>query len=241
MTPVRIIPVLDLMGGVVVRAVAGRRQEYRPITSRLVESSDPAHVAARLLEASGAAELYVADLDAITTGRPVADEVRQFVATAGVEVLFDGGFRDPLDRYRYDLPIRPVLASETTYPMAAVLHATPEQEARMRPAFSVDLRAGQLVSVRYPDPFDLAFLAVAAGFPTLIVLDVAFVGTGTGPGTEPLVRELRKRHPAVELIAGGGIRDRDDVARLADAGADAVLVASALHDGRLLQPAHAAK
>lgn len=229
----RIIPVIDLMGGVVVRAVAGRRHEYRPIASELVDSADPLHVAARLLEASGASELYVADLDAITTGQPVAEEVRQFLSSIGVVVLFDGGFRDPLDRYRYDLPIRPVLASETTYPMAAVLRATPEQQARMRPAFSIDLRAGALVSERYPDPLELAAVAVAAGFPTLIVLDVARVGTGAGPGTEPLLRELRRRHPGTELIAGGGVRDRDDLTRLADAGADAALVASALHEGRL--------
>lgn len=229
----RIIPVIDLMSGAVVRAVAGNRREYRPIQSPLVDSADPAHVAARLLEVSGATELYVADLDAISTGRPVAEGTWRFLNSIGVEVLFDGGFRDPLDRYRYELPIRPVLASETTYPRGAVLVATPEEEARLRPVFSLDLRAGSLVSVRYPDPHDLAAVAVAAGFPTLIVLDVARVGTGTGPGTEPLVRELRKRHPKVELIAGGGIRDHDDLKRLADAGADAALVASALHDGTL--------
>jgi len=59
------------------------------------------------------------------------------------------------------------------------------------------------------------------------------VGTDTGPGTLPLVGELRTRYPRLELIAGGGIRDRDDVSRLADAGADAALVATALHAGRL--------
>ena len=31
----RIIPVLDLMNGVAVRAVGGRRSEYRPLVSRL--------------------------------------------------------------------------------------------------------------------------------------------------------------------------------------------------------------
>lgn len=226
----RIIPVIDLMGGVVVRAVAGRRHEYQPIQSQLVDSPEPRHVAGRLLEVSGATELYVADLDAITAGQPTPAETWQFLNSVGVEVLFDGGFRDPLDRYRYELPIRPVLASETTHPTAAVLRATPEQEARLRPAFSIDLRAGSLVSVRHPDPLELALIAAAAGFPTLIVLDVARVGTGTGPGTEPLIRALRKQLPGVELVAGGGIRNRDDLGRLADAGADAALVASALHD-----------
>jgi hypothetical protein len=42
----RILPVLDLMNGVVVRGVGGRRSEYRPVASRLAVSADPADVAA---------------------------------------------------------------------------------------------------------------------------------------------------------------------------------------------------
>jgi phosphoribosylformimino-5-aminoimidazole carboxamide ribotide isomerase len=37
----------------------------------------------------------------------------------------------------------------------------------------------------------------------------------------------------VTLVAGGGVRGADDLARLADAGCDGALVATALHDGRL--------
>jgi phosphoribosylformimino-5-aminoimidazole carboxamide ribotide isomerase len=37
----------------------------------------------------------------------------------------------------------------------------------------------------------------------------------------------------MELTSGGGVRGRDDLAALADAGCDAALVASALHDGQL--------
>jgi phosphoribosylformimino-5-aminoimidazole carboxamide ribotide isomerase len=35
------------------------------------------------------------------------------------------------------------------------------------------------------------------------------------------------------IITGGGVRTWDDVERLGDAGADAILVASALHDGTI--------
>jgi phosphoribosylformimino-5-aminoimidazole carboxamide ribotide isomerase len=35
------------------------------------------------------------------------------------------------------------------------------------------------------------------------------------------------------LLAGGGVRGYEDLARLADAGCDGALVATALHDGRL--------
>src|SRR5579872_5647704 len=44
-TAMRIVPVLDLLGGVVVRGVGGRRREYRPVVSRLTPSCDPLDVA----------------------------------------------------------------------------------------------------------------------------------------------------------------------------------------------------
>jgi phosphoribosylformimino-5-aminoimidazole carboxamide ribotide isomerase len=47
------------------------------------------------------------------------------------------------------------------------------------------------------------------------------------------VRRIRRAVPVVRLAAGGGVRDPGDLERLAAAGADAVLVATALHDGRV--------
>ena len=64
----KIIPVIDVLGGVVVHAVRGRRKEYQPLKSGLCESTDPVDVAAAL-KALGFSELYVADLDAITRGQ----------------------------------------------------------------------------------------------------------------------------------------------------------------------------
>jgi phosphoribosylformimino-5-aminoimidazole carboxamide ribotide isomerase len=53
---------------------------------------------------------------------------------------------------------------------------------------------------------------------------------GVGPDLA-MMRELRRALPRVELAAGGGVRDAADLQRLADAGADAALVGSALHHG----------
>jgi phosphoribosylformimino-5-aminoimidazole carboxamide ribotide isomerase len=71
------------------------------------------------------------------------------------------------------------------------------------------------------------------GVRRMIVLDLARVGVGEGVGTEDLCRQMRAADQNLEIIAGGGVRGRDDLKRLADAGCDAALVASALHDGRI--------
>ncbi len=48
-----------------------------------------------------------------------------------------------------------------------------------------------------------------------------------------LVRALRRAHPQVELLAGGGIGTARELERLAAAGLDGALMATALHDGRI--------
>jgi phosphoribosylformimino-5-aminoimidazole carboxamide ribotide isomerase len=68
---VKIIPVIDVLGGRVVHAVRGRRKEYQPLKSTLCASTDPVDVAAAL-KALGFGELYVADLDAITRGQAIS-------------------------------------------------------------------------------------------------------------------------------------------------------------------------
>jgi phosphoribosylformimino-5-aminoimidazole carboxamide ribotide isomerase len=50
---------------------------------------------------------------------------------------------------------------------------------------------------------------------------------------------IRKRFPDLELISGGGVRNQDDVNRLAAVGVNGVLVASALHDGSIGSPPRA--
>ncbi len=67
----------------------------------------------------------------------------------------------------------------------------------------------------------------------MIVLDLAQVGMGNGPGTEALCRDLAITFPDVEIVAGGGVRGMEDLQSLKACGVRAVLVASALHDGRL--------
>ena len=66
----RIVPVLDLKGGIVVHARRGQRAEYAPLRSPLVEGCEPVAVARALCAACRTRSLYVADLDALA-GDPI--------------------------------------------------------------------------------------------------------------------------------------------------------------------------
>jgi phosphoribosylformimino-5-aminoimidazole carboxamide ribotide isomerase len=60
----RIIPVLDLMNGIVVRGIAGRRSEYRPRASRVTPSCFPVTVADDLHTHFGFTTFYLASRSA---------------------------------------------------------------------------------------------------------------------------------------------------------------------------------
>jgi phosphoribosylformimino-5-aminoimidazole carboxamide ribotide isomerase len=240
-TPPRLIPVIDVMNGEVVRAVAGNREQYRPIVSRLVASSEPVVVATALLACSGARELYIADLDAIR-GRPtLAPEIVRVAEVCQVPCWLDIGINDKRDVHllagnEWFRPVIPLETGATPRHFRSVLAVVGSRHV----AVSIDLRAGEILgnwrawgASHARDTLTVARTACAAGAHAVIVLDIAQVGTGRGTGTEDYIRVIRAEFPALDIIAGGGIRTRADLQSLADAGATAVLVASALHDGTL--------
>ena len=83
-----------------------------------------------------------------------------------------------------------------------------------------------------PDPLSLAAQAVDTGIQSLVVLDLARIGTGCGTDLG-LLEGLRKRFPDIRLMAGGGVLARRDLDHMRDAGCDGALVASAIHAGTI--------
>jgi len=231
----RILPVLDLLHGVVVRGVAGRRSEYRPIESRLESSPQPLAIARVFRSELGLSTLYVADLDAILHERPSFEIYRQLVQD-GFELWIDAGLRnrDAAERVLVTGAAAVIVGLET-WPGAARLEELCRHIGSERVIFSLDLQAGKSLGDRtaWPieDPAEIASRAVASGVRRMIVLDLSHVGTNAGLCTTELCRRLRERHPDLELITGGGVRNAGDLLTLRRAGIDGVLVASALHDG----------
>src|SRR5260370_4483394 len=92
----RIVPVLDLKAGRVVRGVGGRRDDYRPVVSQLTNSSAPCDVATAFLEQFGLRELYVADLDAIAGTTPTLATYAA-LRKMGCVLWVDAGLRTAAD------------------------------------------------------------------------------------------------------------------------------------------------
>lgn len=215
------------MQGRVVRAVRGDRRSYQPVVSSLCAGSDPVTVAQALCGHTAASVLYLADLDALQGGAVQVEVLRALIAALpGVRIWLDGGFAGvravqalmatlgPQVAVRID----PVYASESLQDVTALgRHAI----------LSLDRRDGQRL-----DPagcWDQPALWPAR----VIVMTLERVGADAGPDLDTLA-EVQRRSPAARLIGAGGVRDANDLLAARRAGAVAWLVASALHDGRLL-------
>ena len=234
----QIIPVLDIKQGQVVHAIGGRRSEYRPIRSKLTNSTDPVQVALAMRDAVCAEDIYIADLDAIEGAEPdwrTIDPIRVVVGDQR-DLWIDAGAKTFDHAWDVGTHGRAVLALESLdEPMIVEdLDAFGFSE---RLIFSLDLRAGRMLGdlSRWHVPADMPTLLVEQlvrmGLQSVIVLDLAHVGMEKGTGTEPLCQAIKKTYPEMSVYTGGGIRTRDDAKRLEDIGVDGVLIASALHNG----------
>jgi phosphoribosylformimino-5-aminoimidazole carboxamide ribotide isomerase len=220
----RVVGVIDLMGGVVVRGVGGRRAEYRPVESALCASANPTDVAEGFRREYGITELYLADLDAIAGSAP-AWRTYEALTSAGFRLWVDAGVRTIEDgRALVRAGVGVVVGLETAEGPHVV-----EALAREEILFSLDLRGGEPLGMWGVDVWAITAEAIHRGAKRVLVLDLARVGETAGVGTEALCARLAASYPGVETWAGGGVRDADDLARLRAAGVRVALISTALH------------
>jgi phosphoribosylformimino-5-aminoimidazole carboxamide ribotide isomerase len=229
----KIVPVLDLLKGQVVHAVAGQRANYRPIKSRLTASADPVGVATALHRHFGFANFYLADLDAIAGAEP-AFSTFDALQGAGFRLWVDVGVVEA-DRAQAlaDFGVARIIVGLETVAGPHVL-ARICQSIAGQTIFSLDLHSGQPVRASGSwknETWAILEQAIDAGVRAVLLLDLARVGVRSGTGTEALCARLVHTFPDVEVLAGGGIRDVCDLRRLEILGVKAALMATALHDG----------
>ena len=229
----KLIPVVDLMRGQVVRAVRGNRQAYQPIVSQLCASSDPLKVAKTLCAHCDSRQLYVADLDALL-GQPAQVTVLRelLLALPELELWLDAGFANAAgaDALRAGIGaagarIVPVFGSESLASRAELERCFVGANAADA-VLSLDRRDGERLDAAG------CWDAPALWPERVIVMTLERVGSDAGPDLDTLA-DVRRRSPATFIVGAGGIRNVDDLERAGAAGAGAWLVASALHDGRL--------
>jgi phosphoribosylformimino-5-aminoimidazole carboxamide ribotide isomerase len=231
----KIIPVLDILNGVAVHAVRGERKNYKPLKSVVCASADPIDVA-MAFKRLGFAELYLADLDAISRNQPNLAIVNETAKTTGLRLMVDGGVTD-LERAEKLLANRVskvVVGTETLRDINFVSEAV-HSFGSSRIVVSLDLKNGRLLYEsdfgKFPEPLDLLREFQKMGVKQVIVLDLARVGSGEGVDVLFLKKVLDELE--LEVFVGGGARDINDLLELNNLRVSGVLLATALHSGSI--------
>lgn len=220
-----IVPVLDIMNGFVVHAIAGEREKYRPYTdSALCNSPDPECFLDRFRE-MGFQLVYIADLDSIM-GRGSNQWVINHAIKMGFTVYADIG------RAGISLPdderLKHVIGTEyLLYP--GELSLIKSRVASLDMEYDNVKFTNSLINIK-----EIVPILTHSTPSELLIINLKFVGTmrGINKHTIKLVRQYYNGR----LYVGGGLGSLNEIFDLRNYGVDGILVATLLHKGVVNRP-----
>lgn len=231
----KVIPVIDILNGIVVHGVRGKRSDYQPLQSTLCKSVQPLEVA-KAFQKLGFSELYIADLDAINGGAMNLQILNSIAKETNLKLMVDAGVTD-LETAKKLLASRVskiIIGTETLRSKSFVSEAA-RRFGSEQVIVSLDLK-GDKVLVKagfegWENPMCVLQDFKAMGVSEVIVLDLERVGSNEGVNVGFLKKALEST--SLDVYVGGGVRDIKDLIELKDLGVSGVLVATALHSGKI--------
>ena len=219
----KIIPVIDLLNGMVVHAKKGDRKNYQPIQSLICDSSQPLDIVSALLKYYPFQQLYIADLDAIQKTGTNNSTIIKCIAEhyPELQLWIDPGISsiqesDFWHGHNFNL----ILGSENFSDLENFL------------AVRKHLNKDFILSLDYlPDGYQgpTELIENTDYWPeNILLMSLAHVGTNQGVNAALLAR-FKASTRQFKLYAAGGVRNVEDLKIVQGAGFYGALVASALH------------
>ena len=222
-----VIPAVDMKDGDCVQLVQGEEETAKSY-------GDPVEAARRWVD-EGATRLHVVDLDGAIDGqRRNAHHVRRIVEETRVSVQVGGGVRSVEDAETL------FEAGADRVVMGTAAMEDPPLVGRVAEhggvVVSLDARDGEVVVEGWKEgagvtPIEAARRFENEGASAFLFTNVDDEGLLDGVSVGP-VAELVEAVD-VPVIASGGVTTQDDVSRLRDAGASAVVIGTAFYEGRM--------
>jgi phosphoribosylformimino-5-aminoimidazole carboxamide ribotide isomerase len=235
----RLIPVIDLLNGQAVHAIKGERAHYKPVKSVLCNASDPVSLARAFRTRLGLCEIYIADLNAIqnegdTDHREV---IHALAREERLNIILDAGIADAAAAKAWlGAGVRKVVIGSETLSTWNALHEIAAEIEQDRRLFSLDLRAGKILSrheaLAAMSPVEALQHLQSSGWREVILLDLKRVGSGEG-ADRAMIRRVREACPDLRLLVGGGISNSGELMELRSLGIAGALAATAFHRGTI--------
>jgi phosphoribosylformimino-5-aminoimidazole carboxamide ribotide isomerase len=223
-----VVPAVDMQDGQVVQLVGGERGTG-------TEYGDPVEAAERWVEA-GAETLHLVDLDGAFEGeRQNAPAVEAILDAVDTDVQLGGGIRTAADatsllELGVDRVILGTAAVETPDIVGEISDEYPDTVM-----VSLDARGGEVVVSGWTegtglDPAEAAARYEELGAGAILFTDVDVEGQLDGIRRDPVERVVEAVD--IPVVASGGVSTLEDVQALKEVGAAAVVVGTALYEGR---------
>ncbi len=225
-----IIPAIDLRNGKCVRLIQG---EYH----RQITYQDNPVKQAEEFSSAGAQWLHIVDLDGAKVGKPVNIPAISAIANLGrFKIEVGGGLREENSIKRLlDMGIeRVIIGTKAVSDFEWFSEITRKFSGKI--ALGLDARGSKVATHGWTQDssqllLDFAIEAAKLPLAAIIYTDIARDGMMTGPNierTKALIDTVK-----VPVVASGGVKELSDIKKLAELGAEAVIIGRALYEGTL--------
>ncbi len=228
----KVIPVIDILNGTAVHAVRGKRNEYQPLKSILCSSPDPLEVAC-VIRSLGFRELYVADLDGIINQATNYQIIQDMIKKTGLKLMVDSGVTSlEAAQKLLDLGVSKIILGTETLTHKDFISEALWEAGSNSVMVSLDMKNGAVLGLNgVQDALELLGEFEDMGVAEFIILDLTRVGSKEGIDTEFLKKIMQQARS--RIYVGGGVRDIADLIELENLGVTGVLLATALHEGKI--------
>lgn len=227
----QILPAIDIREGKAVRLVQG------DFLQKTIVNPNPVAQAQEFKDA-GIQMMHVVDLDGALTGRTEnAILIEKMKATTDLKIEVGGGIRsmEQIEQY-LNLGIdRMIIGSAALSNPELVKEAVARYGEKI--AVGIDAKNGKVAVSGWLDVSETDYLQMAKemqkiGVKTIIYTDIAKDGTLAGPSFDHY-QKLMIAVPDVQIIASGGVSNKQDLIALAEIGVHGAIVGKAFYNGAI--------
>jgi len=225
-----ILPAIDILGGKCVRLTKGIYETAEQV------AADPIETALEF-EAAGAEFIHMVDLDGAKEGSRINSDIYTQVAKkVHIPIEVGGGIRDmdTIDYYMQKGIERVIIGSAALKNPALVREAVAKYGEHI--AVGIDALNGMVKTSGWLENSDVNYIDLAKmmcemGVKYVIFTDISKDGTLSGPNYEQLAA-LAEAVP-MNIIASGGIRDIENIRRLASMKLYGAICGKSIYSGSL--------
>ncbi len=227
-----IIPAIDVIDGKCVRLTKGDYQTQR------IYHTDPLKTALAFQNA-GIRALHVVDLEGAKRGKVKNwKTIERLAKSTNLILQVGGGFRTEREIQRlFSLGVHQVILGTLAFEAPEILKKLLKKFGKEKIVIDVATKRQQLYSRGWQkkvnqnlDSFFQKLLSL--GVKTVIYSDITRDGTMQGPNFS-LYKTLVKRFPNFHFIASSGIRNAQDLRKLAHTGVRGAIIGKAIYEGKI--------